>query len=455
MAVAAITTASAQKPANVPAGEMAQAVRNIPVQNGPTYVAKSAAANLVITDTLWYYVNKHNYRNTAANAASFYTFKNAFSYTATNAINSGGSVFENTGNIIVSGAEAIVIKNAGSPSPSVAVGLYLFNVSAGFPTGAPVATCQSAIASTTIGNYIGCNFSSPQLITGDYAIIMKNISSTPGDTIRMFMNNARTATSTASAEQKYGEGYGIIGFGTTFGTNWDNTTDVFNGASFGSDFEFCVAPRVTYSVTADASTSTYSFCNTANVAYVNTSSPKISHRQYNLNHFFKQWKPFSNTAAIAASTIDSVFTWNFGAGPGTQSFVTSPIHQYLLGSGVVNDNMVAKIQKMSDYSYAANIDTKVWTVTVTVCNVGLTENNIENQFAVYPNPATDKVTVYLNNASQNTQIQVLNALGQVVISKSNVSDKNELNTESLSKGVYFVRVTNGKELSTTKLIISK
>ena len=45
-------------------------------------------------------------------------------------------------------------------------------------------------------------------------------------------------------------------------------------------------------------------------------------------------------------------------------------------------------------------------------------------------------------------------LGQVVISKSNVSDKNELNTESLSKGVYFVRVINGKVLSTTKLIIS-
>lgn len=181
-----------------------------------------------------------------------------------------------------------------------------------------------------------------------------------------------------------------------------------------SDYEFLVSPRVTHTITADNSTSTYSFCNTANIAYADTSSPKISHRQYNLNQFFKSWRPFANTAALAfngsiAVIQDSVFTWNFTAGPNATKYDFSPIHQYLLGNGTVSNNMLVKFQKMSDYSPQTTIDTKVWSVTVTVCNVGLTENNIQNQLAVYPNPATDKVTVYLNNANQNTQIQVLNA----------------------------------------------
>lgn len=454
IAAMVVTTASAQKPKNVVVGENMPASNVLTENFGPTFHAKSSSANVIITDTLWYGYNKHTYRNTPTDAGLFPTYKNAPSYTA-NVINSGGAFFQNASPMIVSGAECLVIKQSNATSSAVPVGLYLYNATAGLPTGVAVATCQSAVSATASGVSIGCNFGSPAIITGDFVVIMKNISSIATDTIRMFMNNARTTTSSATAAEKYGEGYGIFSFGATFGTNWDNTVDVFNGAGYGSDFEFLVAPRVTHTITADNSTTTYSFCNTANVAYVNTSSPKISHRQYNLNQFFKSWRPFANTTALAGAIQDSVFTWNFGAGPNPTVYDFAPIHQYLLGNGVVNDNMVAKFQKMSDYSYAANIDTKVWTVTVTVCNVGLTENNIENQLAVYPNPASDNVTVYLNNPTQNTQIQVLNALGQVVISKSNVSDKNELNTESLSKGVYFVRVTNGKELSTTKLIISK
>ncbi len=154
-----------------------------------------------------------------------------------------------------------------------------------------------------------------------------------------------------------------------------------------------------------------------------------------------------------------------GGNPAATVYGSNPLYTYsVMANSQVVSTLIAKLQHMSDYWNSAYMhpgtppvyfDSQSWTTTVTVCNVGLTENSIENQFAIYPNPATDKVVVLLNNANTNTQIQVLNALGQVVLTRTNLTEKNELNTESLSKGVYFVRVSNGKESSTSKLIINK
>lgn len=465
IAAAAFSSAFAQN-SNIIAvpGEKTAFERKLVFDNGPEFVAaKSTAANVIVQDTNWYVVDKHTYRNTAANAGSFYTYKVAATYTG-NSINSGGAVFINGGNMIVSGAEGIVIRQATAPSTAVPVRLYVFNVTAGFPSGAALASCTTAIASTTIGNYVGCNFASTVLVTGDFAIVMKNVSANPNDTIRLFMNNARTATaniSPSAPEQKYGEGYGIFCYGAVFPGTWDNTTDVFTltAPNTGSDFEFCVAPRVTYTYTANHASTTMTTCNTAGVVYINTTSPNALSRQWNLNRFFKLWKPFSNAAALAASVQDSAVTWNFGGSPAVTDYNDSPTHFYNIappGPTAVNDQLIIKLQKMSDYSSGNTVlDNKAWTVTVTICNVGLTENSLTTQVGVYPNPATDKVTVYVNNATNDTQIQVLNALGQVVITRNNLTEKNELNTESLTKGIYFVRVGSGKSFTTTKLVISK
>jgi PKD repeat protein len=157
---------------------------------------------------------------------------------------------------------------------------------------------------------------------------------------------------------------------------------------------------------------------------------------------------FSNSSQNAQS-----YTWNFG--DGATQYGLSPTHTYSLVtmSGPVNDQLIARVFKMAGSGVKVT-DSKSWTTNVQICNVGLTENSLESKLAVYPNPATDKVVVYLNNANSNTTIQLLNALGQVVYTKNNVSDRNEISTASLAQGVYFVRVTNGKEVATTKLVIN-
>ncbi len=93
--------------------------------------------------------------------------------------------------------------------------------------------------------------------------------------------------------------------------------------------------------------------------------------------------------------------------------------------------------------------------TCTATSVGLTEvkNNIVN-LSLYPNPAKDFLTVSIANAD-NANIDVINALGQVVLTVKNATETNTINTANLVKGVYFVTVSNGQQKSTQKLVIEK
>lgn len=93
------------------------------------------------------------------------------------------------------------------------------------------------------------------------------------------------------------------------------------------------------------------------------------------------------------------------------------------------------------------------TCTSTPTGISEVKNNVVN-LSLYPNPAKDILTVSIANVD-NATINVINALGQVVLSLKNASETNTLNVANLAKGVYFVTVTNGQQKSTQKLVIEK
>lgn len=93
----------------------------------------------------------------------------------------------------------------------------------------------------------------------------------------------------------------------------------------------------------------------------------------------------------------------------------------------------------------------------TCASIGLAEVNNNNPVtvAVYPNPASSNLTVEVANVSENASIEIFNTLGQKVMSVKNVQENNSLNVSNLTKGVYFVTVSNGKQKATQKLVIEK
>jgi hypothetical protein len=418
-----------------------------PVIDGTNHY-QSKVASATVVDTLWYFYNKHFYRNPAS--TGFFTLKNAASYTSTSVVEAGGAVFKNTGTVLVSGAEAVVSRQASSPSASVNVGLFLYNVSGGIPTGAPVASLTTVITGTG-GSFIGGNFTLPVTVSGDFAILMKNVSTVVGDTIRLFINNALTAASTSTNNAaKYGEGLGVVQF--SMGTSYAPTTGVFGT---NTDYEFLVAPRVAYSVTANAAAPTGSCTNTP-YTFTNTSSAWFGNPQFNLNQFAVVWPPFANSTASANILPDPVFNWNFG--DGTINTVTNgtvmTVGHTFTTAGAFTGTLTAKLQKMSDYNNSKITDAATWSKTYSVCGVGIQTNSANENLNVYPNPAVNGKTNITGLDGANT-ITVYNLLGQAVFTTTTEKEVVTIDLGSQPQGNYFVRITNTSNQSKTVKIINQ
>ncbi len=71
-------------------------------------------------------------------------------------------------------------------------------------------------------------------------------------------------------------------------------------------------------------------------------------------------------------------------------------------------------------------------------------------FSVYPNPATEVVTVATSQKAQ--KVEILNYLGQVIFAQAVQNNTFTLNVANYADGVYFIRLTGEEGVSTQKLI---
>lgn len=80
----------------------------------------------------------------------------------------------------------------------------------------------------------------------------------------------------------------------------------------------------------------------------------------------------------------------------------------------------------------------------------------EAYLSVYPNPASDKITIKLGSVSSKAYAEVYNTVGQLVKQAVEINGSEaEVDVSGLSKGIYIVRVTNGNEISNVKITIEK
>jgi len=100
-----------------------------------------------------------------------------------------------------------------------------------------------------------------------------------------------------------------------------------------------------------------------------------------------------------------------------------------------------------------NCDTIISTKSITVIQTSLQENKIQNEFRIYPNPASDKVTVE-HAFEEEISVNIFNVLGENLISIDNLSN-NEIDVSSLESGIYLLQITNGNNSVIKKLLIHK
>ena len=121
---------------------------------------------------------------------------------------------------------------------------------------------------------------------------------------------------------------------------------------------------------------------------------------------------------------------------------------------VVNGDFI----KWGDESCGTEIApwTYVWTQTVEPVSVydAVNENGVAS-LSIYPNPAVSETFVTIENAGLN-EVSVYDIQGRLVSKESvmaNNGDQVRLSTETLTSGVYFVRVSNDGAVRTAKLVV--
>jgi hypothetical protein len=73
----------------------------------------------------------------------------------------------------------------------------------------------------------------------------------------------------------------------------------------------------------------------------------------------------------------------------------------------------------------------------------------DEQIAVYPNPATDKLTI---DALQKSIIEILNIQGQAIIRQTVQQGETDIDISGLAKGVYILRLNSNDKTVVTKIV---
>ena len=99
----------------------------------------------------------------------------------------------------------------------------------------------------------------------------------------------------------------------------------------------------------------------------------------------------------------------------------------------------------TNYQFYLNANER-YSLSLRLNNVNGVNNFKATQFEVFPNPATNKVTV---NTTGTGTLEIVNTLGQVVITQPAVGT-NEINISKLAMGVYTVRFNGSSKMLVVK-----
>ena len=109
--------------------------------------------------------------------------------------------------------------------------------------------------------------------------------------------------------------------------------------------------------------------------------------------------------------------------------------------GLLNLHIITLIIN-SNYIFAGTDESGVFRANLSdISNVD-ERINVQNNIKIYPNPFYKNITIEINNNLIENKIEIYNLLGIKVLEISTIEQKQPINLESLSNGVYFLRLGN-------------
>jgi hypothetical protein len=128
-----------------------------------------------------------------------------------------------------------------------------------------------------------------------------------------------------------------------------------------------------------------------------------------------------------------------------------------VASGVINATIF-------DYAYNSSPGQPILAGQTTA--TGINENSFAASINVFPNPATNHLTIALGSNSKRVEVTIADITGKIIYSTT-ASDpdspdsyrdreqKIEVNTQYFAEGVYLVQVQSGEFIETKKIMVEK
>jgi hypothetical protein len=123
-----------------------------------------------------------------------------------------------------------------------------------------------------------------------------------------------------------------------------------------------------------------------------------------------------------------------------------------------NNSTVALDYNFLDYNFTRNayyrlkqMDNDGYFTYSNIISLNPVGGKTKGSMKTYPNPVHDVLMVEAV-VSETAELELMDAVGRVVIKKKIGSGNSQISTENLAKGIYILRLTNNNDISTQKII---
>ncbi|WP_395058000.1 endonuclease [Flavobacterium sp.] len=169
----------------------------------------------------------------------------------------------------------------------------------------------------------------------------------------------------------------------------------------------------------------------------------------------------TTTANLSTTSTDMTFNGNDAIGLFKNGVLIDVIGDFNGGTANFSADETLRRKATATVPKATFNKTTDWDVFATDTCTGLGNKSgntdeikatINSNFNIYPNPSNGNFNIYFDNSNESYCVEIYSLIGEKVFDKKNTNAIESVS--NLQKGIYLIKVSNGNESITKKIIIN-